>query len=192
MWLKFSRRVGSRRRAPAKWRRVLRATIRGKDSPGQGGGSSLPESKRGFSFRIGTRRLEFLGRLERQSDRVSCGHFRAVPTARTYSFIWQVACRTRERAEAGKAHTRVTCRKRSTVFGVARTFFFFFPPSFFFLYRHFYLRGEMILNYSAGISLDAREMHPVGRDDISLRPPTLWESLPSSLGRVFNFIARQP
>lgn len=31
--------------------------------------------------------MEFSGRLERRLDQVSCGHFRAVPTARISSFI---------------------------------------------------------------------------------------------------------
>lgn len=48
------------------------------------------------------RRVEFFGRLECQSDRVSCGHFRAVPTARTYSFIRRVACRIRVCASTGE------------------------------------------------------------------------------------------
>lgn len=40
----------------------------------------------GFPFRIDIV-VEFPVRLERRPDRVSCGHFRAVPTARISSFI---------------------------------------------------------------------------------------------------------
>lgn len=45
---------------------------------------TVRKSTFGFPFRID---VEFLDRLERRPDRVSCGHFRAVPTARISSFI---------------------------------------------------------------------------------------------------------
>lgn len=47
---------------------------------------TVRKSTFGFPFRIDIA-VEFLDRLERRPDRVSCGHFRAVPTARISSFI---------------------------------------------------------------------------------------------------------
>ena len=61
---------------------------------------TIRNSTFGFPFRIDIA-VEFSGRLEHQSDRVSCGYFRAVPTARISSFIqqgvsrWVTCTRTR-------------------------------------------------------------------------------------------------